>query len=83
MNYFSEDLTTNRLCSYVPTLLRVGGYMQSSEVTTNNGVAMFFNGLNIVLGDSTVNSSMPLNPTECGSSIATGMTCRTFRARTV
>ena len=44
LNWFTDDLYSDHLASYVPTLLRVGGYLQTDEVTTNEGVAFFFDG---------------------------------------
>lgn len=82
LNYYAEDIiTTNNVATYVPTLLRVGGYLQSAEVETNEGVAFFFDGTNIVIAAETLGSSMPLNPAECGSSTHTGMSCRWFNSR--
>ena len=79
LNYFVDDLDTDHVATYVPTLLRVGGLMQSAEVTTNNGIAFFFNGDNIVVGESSLSATMPLLPTECGSSTSTGMTCKYYK----
>ena len=78
LNYFTEALTTYHTASYVPTLLRVGGSLHTDEVTTNEGVAFFFNGANIIITDESLSSTMPLNPAECGSPIDTGMVCRWF-----
>ena len=78
LNYFTDDLTTYTTASYVPTLLRVGGYLQTDDVTTNEGVALFFEGAKIKIGSESLSSAMPLNPAECGSPTHTGMACRWF-----
>ena len=78
LNYFTEALTTDNAVNYVPTLLRVGGYMQSAEVTTNNGIAFFFDGDKIVISGSSLTSTMPLMPTDCASPIVSGTVCRYF-----
>ena len=43
LNYFTDTFSaTDHVASYVPTLLRIGGYLQSTEVKTNEGIAFFF-----------------------------------------
>ena len=81
LNYFEDTLTTDHAVNYVPTLLRIGGYMQNAEVTTNSGIAFFFDGDNIVIGESKLSATMPLNPTECASPLAIGTACRYFKVR--
>ena len=78
LNYFTDDLNVDHRASYIPTLLRIGGYLQTEEVTTNEGVAFFFNGANIIITEESLSSTMPLNPAECGSPTHTGMACRWF-----
>ena len=71
--------------TYVPTLLRLGGRLQSEEVTTNEGIAFFFNGGGdkIIIGSESLDANMPLNPAECGSPTHTGMACRWLNYKTV
>lgn len=83
LNYFSDTLTTDHAVNYIPTLLRVGGYMQSAEVTTNNGIAFFFDGDNIIISESSLSATMPLMPTDCASPIASGTVCKYFKVKTV
>ena len=51
LNYYTEDFTANHVASYVPTLLRVDGYLQSAEVTTNDGIAFFFDAAKITVSE--------------------------------
>ena len=51
LNYFTDTFATDHVASYVPTLLRVGGYLQSAEVTTNDGIAFFFDAAKIVVSE--------------------------------
>ena len=52
-------------------------------MTANTGIAFFFDGDNIVITDSKLSTNMPLTPTECASSLVTGIVCRYFKARLV
>ena len=80
LNYFT-DSTNDHVMSYVPTLLRVGGYMQASEVTENNGIALFFDYDNIIIDQSSLSELMPLNPIECASPFVSKIVCRYFKIR--
>ena len=79
LNYFT-DSSEDHVMNYVPTLLRVGGYMQSSEITTNNGIAFFFDKQNIIIGEDSLSPSMPLLPTDCASPLS-NIVCRSFKIK--
>ena len=82
LNYFIATNAGNEM-NYVPTLLRIGGYMQNSEVTPNNGIAFFFDGNNIKLPDRELTVSEPLTPTDCASSLGSSIVCRYFISKEV
>ena len=83
LNYFIDDLVTDHVGSYIPTLLRVGGLMQAPDITPNNGIAFFFDRDKIVISETYLSPMMPLLPTECGSPISTGIVCRYYKSRTI
>ena len=54
LNYFT-DSTDDHALNYIPTLLRIGGFMQSNDITLNNGISFFFDKTNIIIDSTTLN----------------------------
>ena len=79
LNYFTDDLTIDHAATYVPTLLRLGGYLQTEEVTDKWRccISSLMEQILLLLVNPWV-LNMPLNPAECGSPTHTGMACRWF-----
>ena len=75
LNYYA-DASSNY--NYVPTLLRVGGYMQATDIKDNSGIAFFFDGANIVINSQKLSGTFPLLPTECSSTTSTKPTCKYY-----
>ena len=52
--------------------------MQAADIKDNSGIALFFDGANIVINSQKLSGTFPLLPTECSSTTSTKPTCKYY-----